>query len=35
LKRIIVPGTTKAIGISEASLRALTDPDSLATHTEG
>ncbi len=29
LKRIQIPGTTRAIGISEASLRALTDPDSL------
>lgn len=28
LKRIHAPGTTKAIGISEASLRALTDPES-------
>jgi hypothetical protein len=34
LKRIHVPGTSRAIGVSEASLRALTDPDSMATHTE-
>ena len=30
LKRIIVPGTTRALGISEASLRSLTDPESKA-----
>jgi len=32
LKRIQIPGTTRAIGISEASIRALTDPDSTVTN---
>lgn len=35
LKRIIVPGTTRSLGISEASLRALTNPESLVSPTEG